>query len=316
MLALDLVNTRDPYAADPERLARVADLERFLAEHDLEGPATARDLEACRALRRELRGAVAAGEAAEPPRAPRRHRRAAWPSRRPWSWTAATGCGWACGRGTGRRWSRRWRWPPSRAGPRPWRSTAREPACARAAPTRARTRSSTPRATARAATARRAAPQPAQRGAAPRPSARLTRRVHLLLQAPGGAAVLRAAALPAELAGSMRSKLQRSRVCPSVRSAPLDQDAVAVAARQQVHELRACRAVPADMPRAVPLVVGPQRRAALGRARRRGRRGRPAPRARRAPTRSATRRPAGARRRRHPTTCSRRPRRPRSGRTA
>ncbi len=65
MLALDLVNTRDPYAADPERLARVADLERFLAEHDLDGPATARDLEACRALRRELRGAVAAGEAAE-----------------------------------------------------------------------------------------------------------------------------------------------------------------------------------------------------------------------------------------------------------
>jgi predicted RNA-binding Zn ribbon-like protein len=65
VLALDLVNTRDPYAAEPERLGGVADLERFLAEHDLAGAVTARDLEACRALRAELRAAVGAGDAAE-----------------------------------------------------------------------------------------------------------------------------------------------------------------------------------------------------------------------------------------------------------
>ncbi len=65
VLALDLVNTRDPYAAEPERLARVADLERFLAEHDLAGPATTGDLDACRRLRADLRAAVAAADADE-----------------------------------------------------------------------------------------------------------------------------------------------------------------------------------------------------------------------------------------------------------
>ena len=199
VLALDLVNTRDPYAADPERLARVADLERFLAAHDLDGPATARDLAACRALRRELRAAVAAGEAAELARrldaiagglavAPTveldgsdglrlgvRARDGAPVVERVAVAAVASLAAAVAEHGASR---------VRTCGGRPVRGRVRRHLAQRHAPLLLA-----------------ALRQPAQRVAAPRPSARLTRHVHLLLQPPGGAAVLGGAALPAERVG-------------------------------------------------------------------------------------------------------------------
>lgn len=60
VLALDLVNTWDPYLADPERLPDLPALRRFLAEHTIAGPVRHADLDACRALRARLRAIVEA----------------------------------------------------------------------------------------------------------------------------------------------------------------------------------------------------------------------------------------------------------------
>jgi predicted RNA-binding Zn ribbon-like protein len=54
ILAIDLVNTLDPYLAEPERLPDAEALRRFLAEYDIDTPANRHDLQRCRALRRRL----------------------------------------------------------------------------------------------------------------------------------------------------------------------------------------------------------------------------------------------------------------------
>lgn len=53
-LVIDLVNTWDPYLADPERLPDTEALDRFLAEHGLDEGASGRALERCRTLRKRL----------------------------------------------------------------------------------------------------------------------------------------------------------------------------------------------------------------------------------------------------------------------
>jgi predicted RNA-binding Zn ribbon-like protein len=65
VLALDLVNTWDEYLEEPERLPDPTSLRRFLSEHDLAWKPKIQDLEACRALRAELRAIVAAEAEAE-----------------------------------------------------------------------------------------------------------------------------------------------------------------------------------------------------------------------------------------------------------
>lgn len=60
VLALDLVNTWDPYLADAERLPNLPALRRFLAEHGIDAHATRADLDDCRPLRDRLRAIVEA----------------------------------------------------------------------------------------------------------------------------------------------------------------------------------------------------------------------------------------------------------------
>jgi predicted RNA-binding Zn ribbon-like protein len=64
-LALDLVNTWDPYLADPERLPDPGALRRFLAEHQLGGAAGDGDLERVRALRRRLQDILTTADGEE-----------------------------------------------------------------------------------------------------------------------------------------------------------------------------------------------------------------------------------------------------------
>jgi predicted RNA-binding Zn ribbon-like protein len=64
-LALDLVNTWDPFFPEPERLRRPADLAAFLADQGIApGEAVGKlDLETARALRGRLRAALESGDA-------------------------------------------------------------------------------------------------------------------------------------------------------------------------------------------------------------------------------------------------------------
>ena len=64
-IAIDLVNTWDPYSADPERLPDTEALERFLAEHSLDGRVSGQALERCRALRTRLLEILTAPSAPE-----------------------------------------------------------------------------------------------------------------------------------------------------------------------------------------------------------------------------------------------------------
>jgi predicted RNA-binding Zn ribbon-like protein len=65
VLALDLMNTWDEYLEEPERLPDPTSLRHFLSEHGLAWRPGTDDLQACRALRAELRAIVAAATEAE-----------------------------------------------------------------------------------------------------------------------------------------------------------------------------------------------------------------------------------------------------------
>jgi predicted RNA-binding Zn ribbon-like protein len=65
LLALDLVNTWDPYLADPERLPNVETLRAFLREHGVSGRVDAPELERCKALRERLSDVMTAATGEE-----------------------------------------------------------------------------------------------------------------------------------------------------------------------------------------------------------------------------------------------------------
>jgi predicted RNA-binding Zn ribbon-like protein len=65
ILAIDLVNTLDPYLADPERLPDAEALRRFLGEHGLDTSVNRQDLQRCRALRGRLLHVLTAPTAAD-----------------------------------------------------------------------------------------------------------------------------------------------------------------------------------------------------------------------------------------------------------
>jgi predicted RNA-binding Zn ribbon-like protein len=54
ILGIDLVNTLDPYLAEPERLPDAEALRRFLDEHNIDAPVKRHDLQRCKALRERL----------------------------------------------------------------------------------------------------------------------------------------------------------------------------------------------------------------------------------------------------------------------
>lgn len=64
-LAIDLVNTLDPYLAQPERLPDAEALRRFLGEHGIDARSNRHDLQRCRALRRRLLQVLTAPTAAD-----------------------------------------------------------------------------------------------------------------------------------------------------------------------------------------------------------------------------------------------------------
>jgi predicted RNA-binding Zn ribbon-like protein len=65
ILAIDLVNTLDPYLAEPERLPDADALGRFLGEHGIDTRLNHDDLRRCRALRRRLLEVLIADTVAE-----------------------------------------------------------------------------------------------------------------------------------------------------------------------------------------------------------------------------------------------------------
>jgi predicted RNA-binding Zn ribbon-like protein len=54
ILAIDFVNTLDPYLAEPERLPDAEALRRFLGDHGIDTPVNRKDLQRCMALRERL----------------------------------------------------------------------------------------------------------------------------------------------------------------------------------------------------------------------------------------------------------------------
>jgi predicted RNA-binding Zn ribbon-like protein len=65
ILAIDVVNTLDPYLVEPERLPDTEALRRFLGEYGIDTPVTRSDLERCRALRGRLLHVLTAPTAAD-----------------------------------------------------------------------------------------------------------------------------------------------------------------------------------------------------------------------------------------------------------
>jgi predicted RNA-binding Zn ribbon-like protein len=65
ILAIDLVNTLDPYLADPERLPDAEALRRFLGEHGIDTLVNRLDVQRCRALRGRLLQVLTAPTAAD-----------------------------------------------------------------------------------------------------------------------------------------------------------------------------------------------------------------------------------------------------------
>jgi predicted RNA-binding Zn ribbon-like protein len=65
ILAIDLVNTLDPYLAEPERLPDAEALHRFLHEHGIDAPVERHDLQRGRALRERLLQVLTAPTAAD-----------------------------------------------------------------------------------------------------------------------------------------------------------------------------------------------------------------------------------------------------------
>lgn len=65
ILAIDLVNTLDPYLAEPERLPDAEALRRFLGEHRVDAPVKRNDLQRCKALRGRLSHVLTAPSAAD-----------------------------------------------------------------------------------------------------------------------------------------------------------------------------------------------------------------------------------------------------------
>jgi predicted RNA-binding Zn ribbon-like protein len=65
ILAIDLVNTLDPYLAEPERLPDAEALRRFLGEHGIDAPVNRHDLQRCKALRGRLRHVLTAPSVAD-----------------------------------------------------------------------------------------------------------------------------------------------------------------------------------------------------------------------------------------------------------
>jgi CGNR zinc finger/Putative stress-induced transcription regulator len=64
ILAIDLVNTLDPYLAEPERLPDADELRRFLGEYGIDTPVNRHDLQRCKALRGRLLHVLTAPTAA------------------------------------------------------------------------------------------------------------------------------------------------------------------------------------------------------------------------------------------------------------
>jgi predicted RNA-binding Zn ribbon-like protein len=65
ILAIDLVNTLDPYLAEPERLPDAEALRGFLGEYGIGTRITRHDLQRCRALRGKLLHVLTASTAAD-----------------------------------------------------------------------------------------------------------------------------------------------------------------------------------------------------------------------------------------------------------
>jgi CGNR zinc finger/Putative stress-induced transcription regulator len=65
ILAINLVNTLDPYLGEPERLSDTEALRRFLGEHGIDAPINRHDLQRCKSLRGRLLHVLAAPGAAD-----------------------------------------------------------------------------------------------------------------------------------------------------------------------------------------------------------------------------------------------------------